>query len=130
MVFDEALVLLKSPRTLMQSAHPLREGWVVAALRDNNRMAERDPRFEHMRHYMPGQRPCVQITGPDLGKFHARIIGWIPGEVFVEYPLKIIDYVTAGQLDVMWVPTAAAVRIRRADSIWLSTEDDHNWHQT
>lgn len=92
-------------------------------------MTDRDPRFERMQRYEPGRRPYVQLTGPDLGKYHARVIGWIPGEVFIEYPIKIRDYVTTGQLDVAWVPTAAAIRIRRSDSIWLSTEDDHDWHE-
>lgn len=82
-----------------------------------------------MRRYEPRQRPYVQVTGPDFGKYHARVIGWVPGEVFIEYPTKIINYVTTGQLDVMWVPTVAAVRIRRSDSSWLSTEDDHEWHR-
>lgn len=92
-------------------------------------MTERDPRFEHMRHYETNRQPYVQVNGPNHGKFHARVIGWIPGQIFIQYPTKIIDYVTTGQLVTMWVPTAAATRIRRADSIWLSTEDDHEWHE-
>lgn len=92
-------------------------------------MTERDPRFERMSRYEPRRRPYVQVTCPDLGKYHARVIGWIPGEVFIEYPIKILDYVTTGQLEVAWIPTATAIRIRRSDSIWLSNEDDHDWHQ-
>ena len=93
-------------------------------------MTERDPRFERMRRYAPRRQPYVQVTDEENGRFHARVIGWIPDEVFIEYPKRIIDYVTTGQLYPKWVPTGSAVRIRRADSIWLSTEDDSVWHDS
>ncbi|WP_346922897.1 hypothetical protein [Glutamicibacter creatinolyticus] len=86
-----------------------------------------DPRFEGMRRYEPNRRPYVEVREGDH-RFHAQVIGWNHGDVFIEYPTKILNRVTTGQREVKWVPTAAAVRIRRADSIWASTEDDHAWH--
>lgn len=86
-----------------------------------------DPRFEDMRRYAPNRRPYVEVREGDR-RFHAQVIGWNQGNVFIEYPTKILNRVTTGQREVKWVPTAAATRIRRADSIWASTEDDHAWH--
>lgn len=88
-----------------------------------------DPRFENMNRYMPGERPYVQVMDPELGKIHAQVIGWVPGEVFIDYPVRIIDYVTTGQHNVQWVPGSTVTRIRRADSMWVSTEDDDPWHE-
>lgn len=93
-------------------------------------MTERDPRFDHMLRYEPNRRPYVQVTDDERGRYHARVIGWVQGEVFIEYPKRIIDYVTTGQLYFKWVPTESAVRIRQQDSIWLSVEDDSDWHDT
>ena len=92
-------------------------------------MTERDPHFESMRRYEPRRQPYVQVTDHERGRYHARVIGWVPGEVFIEYPKQIIDYVTTGQLYFKWVPTESAARIRQADSIWLSVEDDTDWHE-
>lgn len=89
-----------------------------------------DPRFENMNRYMPGERPYAQVLDPELGKIHAQVIGWVPGEVFIDYPVRIIDYVTTGQHDVRWVPGSTVTRIRRADSMWVSTEDDDPWHES
>ncbi|UXN31029.1 hypothetical protein [Glutamicibacter sp. M10] len=88
-----------------------------------------DPRFEHMRTYMTGEYPYVQVFDLELGKIHARVRGWVQGELFIEYPPNGARLVYNGRLDVKWVPTLAATRIRRADSIWRGTEDDPTWHQ-
>lgn len=88
-----------------------------------------DPRFEQMRTYMVREYPYVQVTHPELGKIHARVRGWIPGELFIEYPSNGARWVYNGPLDVKWVPTTAATRIRQSDSLWRSTEDNHTWHQ-
>lgn len=93
-------------------------------------MIDRDPRFERMKCYEPNRRPYVQVTDDERGRYHARVIGWVQGEVFIEYPKLIIDYVTTGQLYFKWVPTESAIRIRQRDSIWLSVEDDSDWHDT
>jgi len=86
-----------------------------------------DPRFERLRRYEPNRRPYVEVRDGDH-RYHAQVIGWNDGAVFIEYPMKILNKVTTGQREVKWVATASAQRIRRADSIWASTEDDHQWH--
>lgn len=88
-----------------------------------------DQRFERMRTYMTGEYPYVQVFDPELGKIHARVRGWVRGELFIEYPPNGARWVYNGPLGVKWVPTTAATRIRRADSIWRGTEDDSAWHQ-
>ncbi|WP_279402104.1 hypothetical protein [Arthrobacter sp. JCM 19049] len=70
-----------------------------------------------MRRYEPNRRPYVEVREGDH-RFHAQVIGWNQGDVFIEYPTRILNRVTTGQREVKWVPTAAAIRIRRADSIW------------
>lgn len=87
-----------------------------------------DPRFEDLNRYMPGERPYAQVFDPELGKIHAQVIGWVPGEVFITYPVRITDRFTTGQHDVKWMPGEAVTRIRRRDSMWVSTEDDYPWH--
>jgi len=88
-----------------------------------------DPRFEHIRTYMVGEYPYVQVFDPELGKIHARVRGWVPGELFIEHPSNCARWVYNGRLDVKWIPTTAATRIRQSDSIWRSTEDNHAWHR-
>ena len=92
-------------------------------------MTERDPRFDHMRHYETRRQPYVQITDYERGRYHARVIGWIPGQVFIEYPKLIRDYTNTGQRYFKWVPTESWVGVRRSDSIGLSVEDDGEWHE-
>ncbi len=92
-------------------------------------MTDRDPRFDRMKRYEINRQPYVQVTDAEQGRYHARVIGWIPGEVFIAYPKLIRDYTNTGKLYPKWVPTNSAVRIRRQDSIWLSVEDDEQWHQ-
>ncbi|MGP9528129.1 hypothetical protein [Glutamicibacter sp. AOP5-A2-18] len=88
-----------------------------------------DNRFERMRTYMTGEYPYVQVFDTELGKIHARLRGWVQGELFIEYPPNGARWVYNGRLDVKWVPTTSATRIKRADSIWRSTEDNHTWHE-
>lgn len=95
----------------------------------NHRMTDTDPRFKNMHRYTPTRRPYVEVRVGDK-RFHAQVIGWNGKHAFIEYPTKIINRVTTGQREVGWVPIENAVRIRRADSIWASTEDDHEWHTT
>lgn len=92
-------------------------------------MTDRDLRFDRMKRYEPRRQPYVQVTDYERGRYHARVIGWIPGQVFIEYPKLIRDYTNTGQRYFKWVPTENAVRIRRSDSIWLSVEDDDDWHE-
>ena len=88
-----------------------------------------DPRFEYMRTYMVREYPYVQVFDPELGKIHARVRGWVPGELFIEYPPNGCRWVYNGPREVKWVPTGSATRIKRADSMWRSAEDDHTWHE-
>lgn len=87
-----------------------------------------DPRFEHMRRYTPTMRPYVEVTEGDW-KTHAQVIGWVAGEIFIEYPLKAPRGPYPGPYEVKWVSTSLATRIRWADSAWTSTEDDFEWHK-
>lgn len=80
-----------------------------------------------MRGYEPNRRAYVEVREGD-DRFHAQMIGWNQGDVFIEYRTRILNRVTTRQREVKWVPTAAATRIRRADSIWVSTKGDHVWH--
>lgn len=88
-----------------------------------------DTRFEHMRTYMTGEYPYVHVFDPELGAINASVCGWIPGELFIEYPQNGARWVYNGPFDVKWIPTTAVTRIRRADSIWRGTEDDQSWDQ-
>lgn len=90
-------------------------------------MTEWDQRYKQIQYYEVSRRPYVEVT--DDGKYHAQVIGWIPGEIFIEYPRQISEYKATGRLHPKWVPTGSAVRIRRSDSIWLSVEDDDDWHE-
>lgn len=76
---------------------------------------------------MPTRRPYVEVRSGDWGT-HAQVIGWVEGEVFIEYPPKAPRGPYNGPYEVRWIPTAAAKRIRRADSAWATTEDDCEWH--
>lgn len=86
-----------------------------------------DPRFEIMRRYTPTMRPYVEITD-DIGKYHAQVEGWSRDEIFIAYPPKVVSGPYNDERVVKWVPVASAKRIRRADSIWASTEDNYDWH--
>jgi len=91
-------------------------------------MTETDPRAKNMRHYTPGRRPYVEVREGE-SRYHAQVIGWSGDHVFIEYPPKVRAAMNPpGQQVVKWVPVSSAVRIRRADSIWATTEDDHQWH--
>jgi len=86
--------------------------------------------FENMRRYTPGKQPYVEVTDGDRQKTHARIIGWDGDLIFIQYPSKVTAQMNKDPMDqVRWIHKNTAQRIRRADSIFASTEDDHEWHE-
>lgn len=86
--------------------------------------------FENMRRYPPTQRPYVEALNEGW-KIHAKVIGWDDDLIFIEYPSKVTSQMNKDAMDrVGWIHKNDAKRIRRADSIFASTEDDHDWHET
>lgn len=75
------------------------------------------------------QRPYVEALNEGW-KIHAKVIGWDDDLIFIEYPSKVTSQMNKDAMDrVGWIHKNDAKRIRRADSIFASTEDDHDWHE-
>lgn len=86
------------------------------------------PDPESIRRYPPDRQPYVEFEA-DGGKVHGRVLGWQADMVLVEYPPTIIDRLTHGQREVLWLHKSLAVRIRQEDSVWATMDDDRAWHQ-
>ena len=42
---------------------------------------------------------------------------------------KQLGRVDNGATTTLWVPAESCHRIRHEDSTWITTEDDHDWHE-
>lgn len=85
------------------------------------------PDPEKIRRYRVNRRPYVEVTRNER-KLHARVIGWHENMILVEYPPTIIDKYTHGQRSTEWINKSLAVRIRKADSLWATLDDNAAWH--
>lgn len=85
------------------------------------------PDPEKIHRYQVNRRPYVEVTMNER-KLHARVIGWHENMILVEYPPKIIDKYTHGQRSTEWINKSLAVRIRKADSLWATLDDNAAWH--
>lgn len=87
------------------------------------------PRAEKLRRYQAGRLPYIEFSTAQ-GKLHARVLGWQAEMILIEYPPKIIDKFTHGQREAVWINKFLATRIRKADSVWATLDDDFGWHDT
>lgn len=77
------------------------------------------------REYAPGRRPYVEFNRGGAFKIHALVLGWQQGMIRVQFPLsKTVPDARVCE----WIHRDDAVRIRRQDSVWVSSDDDPAWH--
>lgn len=84
---------------------------------------------ENMRRYEVHRYPYVEVRFDDAHPIHAQILGWNGDMIMISAPAKLLDRYSYDQLEVQWVRKDQARRIRSADSIWVSTDDDTAWHE-
>lgn len=77
--------------------------------------------------YETNRYPYVQVTLGDE-TFHARAQGWKGDLVMIDRITHQLGWVDNGARTTVWVPASSCTRIRREDSTWITTEDDHDWH--
>lgn len=81
-----------------------------------------------MHHYDVYRCPYVMVTFPDQPPIHAQVLGWNGDMIMISAPEKLYDRYSWTDPQIQWVHKSQATRIRQADSIWISMEDDHEWH--
>ena len=79
-------------------------------------------RYETKRH------PYVEVHH-EGEVFHAQAHGWKGDMVMIGKPVDQCGRVSNCGSQIMWVPASHCQRIRREDSTWITTEDDHDWHE-
>lgn len=86
-----------------------------------------DPGMPGLFRYEVNRYPYVEVAhGGEV--FHAQAQAWAGGMVMIGKPTGQLQRVDNCAREVLWVPSAACHRIRRKDSIWITTQDDHDWH--
>ncbi|WP_426734327.1 hypothetical protein [Glutamicibacter sp. 2E12] len=78
--------------------------------------------------YATNRYPYVEVS-LDGETFHARAEAWRGNQVMIARITNQLGRVDNGTRTTLWVPASASTRIRREDSTWVTTEDDHDWHE-
>lgn len=79
--------------------------------------------------YRTNRYPYVEVT-LDGETFHACAHGWKGDLVMIARITNQLGRVDNGGTTTLWVPSESCHRIRREDSTWITTEDDHDWHES
>lgn len=87
-----------------------------------------DPYSPGLYRYETNRYPYVEVEH-DGELFHAQAQGWKGDMVMITRIKNQLGWVDNGAKETLWVPAETCHRIRREDSTWVTTEDDHHWHQ-
>lgn len=78
--------------------------------------------------YRINRYPYVEVNhGGEL--FHAQAQGWKGDMLMIARIKNQLGWVDNGAKETLWIPAASCTRIKHADSTWVTTEDDHYWHE-
>ena len=99
------------------------------ALRDNLLVDYyEDPYAPGLYRHETNRYPYVEVT-LDGETFHACAQGWKGDLVMIDRITNQLGWVDNGARTTLWVPASSCARIRREDSTWITTDDDHDWHE-
>ncbi|WP_172512196.1 hypothetical protein [Glutamicibacter mishrai] len=88
-----------------------------------------DPYSPGLYRYETNRYPYVEVEH-DGELFHAQAQGWKGNMLMIARIKNQLGRVDNGAKETLWIPANSCQRIRREDSTWVTTEDDHEWHKS